>query len=166
MCAINFWFIYTYIFLITSVILMWWNSFWTDHDMTLLLVEQSSFCMFTYTRVFWATFCLDQDCSTCDCWWMSCWKLVCAPYVILAYLWNDRHGRTACFGNGQNLVKSVNEVNTYICCHHVMHKPVIVSMEDIAGWFWWWWWWGVVCGGLHTIPFVLWFHCDMGGHKC
>jgi len=34
----------------------------------------------------------------------------------------------------------VNEVNTYNYCQHVMHKPVIVSMEDIAGWFWWWWW--------------------------
>jgi len=33
---------------------------------------------------------------------------------------------------------TVYEVNTYTCCQHVMHKPVMVSMEDIAGWFWWW----------------------------
>jgi len=79
------WFIYLFIFII-SVILMWWNSWWTDHDMTLLLLAQNSFSIFTYTRVFWVTFYLEQGCSTYDCWLTSCWELVCTPYVILVYL--------------------------------------------------------------------------------
>jgi hypothetical protein len=29
----------------------------------------------------------------------------------------------------------VNEVNTYNYCQHVMHKPVIVGMEDLLGGF-------------------------------
>jgi hypothetical protein len=79
-------FIYYLFIFIISVIPMWWNSWWTDHDMTLLLLAQNSFSIFTYTRVFWVTFCLEQGCSTYDCWLTSCWELVCTPYVILVYL--------------------------------------------------------------------------------